>query len=150
MNPRSFAKRFLPTFLTYKWLGVQKLPHVSRDVEVVEDGRKRRGRFFEVHIANGRFCGGGASFVPRASIDDGRLDVVMIDAMSLPATLGVMLDVGAAKITPRPGVRFSTARHVTVRQPGYFPIAVDGELYDVGSGEVAIDVAPGALDMLAP
>jgi diacylglycerol kinase family enzyme len=149
-DPRHVARIFTGN-LAYAVAAALRLGFKTREIDVAaEGGAPRRGRFFEVHIANGRYCGGGVSFAPDASLEDGLLDLVAIDDLSLFRLAPVLAAIQAARLRPGPGVSSTRAARITIRDAEPFPISADGETYRVSGGALEIEALPGAIDVLAP
>jgi YegS/Rv2252/BmrU family lipid kinase len=149
-SPRSLARRVFPGHLAYMAGGLARLFFHGTDMAVTADGEERRARFFEVHIANGKFCGGGISYAPSASLDDGLLDLTTIEDASTPRLFALMLEVRKARPIAGPGIAVGRARRIAVSAQKGFPLSVDGETYDATGGRLEVEVAAGAVEVLAP
>jgi YegS/Rv2252/BmrU family lipid kinase len=65
---------------TYVWLSVLRTMRYSAEAWVLDAGtQKFEGRAYIVAFVNGRQYGGGAVLVPGARLDDGLLDIVVIE-----------------------------------------------------------------------
>lgn len=111
---------------------------------IVADGVTIRTQAMVVVVANGRQYGNGAAIAPDARVDDGLLDVVVVeDRAPWKALLAMpLLFMGqAARVS---GVRIVRARdiEVTSGRPALFH--VDGEPH-VGGAHLTARVHPGAL-----
>lgn len=128
------------------------LPHLPRAlryrrrVRIVADGDAWEQVVAAVEVANGP-SGGGLPVNPGATIDDGLLDLLVVAARSVPATLRV------AAAVPRG--RHMGLRGVTVRRVSRVSLegddvvfAVDGEI--LGTLPATVEVCPGALDVIVP
>ena len=97
-------------------------------VTLTVDGVAREVRPLLIAFANARQYGNGALIAPRARIDDGRLDVVVVDDRPL---LGIIRRVPAlfrGKLASVPGVSMETAVAARGRRrPGPIRYHVDGE-----------------------
>lgn len=102
-----------------------------------------------IAIANGRQYGNGALIAPRARLDDGRLDIVMIDARSLlRASLELPL-VFMGMIERVGGVRIETAESVEITAAYPIVYHLDGEPI-AGAPGISAKVRPGALKVKVP
>lgn len=140
------AKRSSVAFLTstLRALGSYR-PFTCR---VEADGEPwYEGEVFVLAIANGRSFGKGMRIAPRAEIDDGLADLVLVRPMArwqLPLRmprvyLGTHLD--------QPSVSWRRARTVRLEAAGPLPpFDVDGEV--MPSGSATFTVLPGALRFL--
>lgn len=116
---------------------------------VLADGEELYdGGFFVVAVANGRSFGRGMRIAPRASLDDGLADVVLVEALpfwQVPLRMPRLL---AGRHLEMDVVRFTQARTVRLEPRGEMPpFDVDGEV--MASGPATIRVLPGALRVLA-
>lgn len=100
-----------------------------------------------VTVANGPAYGGGMLISPDASYDDGLLDVVVIGPMSVRRLLAVFPKVFSGQHVGDPAVTIRRARRVRLSGPGITAYA-DGERF--GPLPIEVEVAPGALQVLAP
>ena len=91
------------------------------------DGVAREVRPLLVAFANARQYGNGALIAPRARIDDGRLDVVVVDDRSLPGIIRRVPALFRGKLADVPGVTMVTAVAAEVTAPGAIRYHVDGE-----------------------
>lgn len=136
--------------LTYVRLGLgMAFSYKAQDWTLAGDGSRVRARVLVVAFANGRQYGGGAVIAPRARLDDGRLDVVVIeDAPRLEILLQApRLFLGGIE-------RFRRYRHLALSAvvlSGADPIAHhrDGEPEDAAAS-LEIRVEPRALAILVP
>jgi YegS/Rv2252/BmrU family lipid kinase len=116
---------------------------------IVTDGRTLHVRALLIAIANARQYGNGALIAPQARLDDGRLDVVVVAARSLLATLVQVPRVFTGRIGAVPGVTTSTAVDVQVTSGQPVLYHVDGEPF-VGSAVIAARPWPAALRVAVP
>lgn len=111
-----------------------------------DDGRELELSVCNIVVANGRWAAGGLPVAPRAEMDDGLLDVVVLKSAPV-ARLGVVAARMAAgrHLDHELVTAFRTATLEIRSSPG-MRFNVDGEL--LGSGRVRFDVLPGALRVL--
>lgn len=103
---------------------------------------------YNVVVANGRYVAGGTMIAPEASIDDGLLDIILIQQRSAPelALLAAQVAVGAHLTSEV--VVFRRAAKLTVNsKPGMW-FNVDGEL--VGNEPARFEILPRALRFVVP
>jgi diacylglycerol kinase (ATP) len=113
------------------------------------DGAVRRTRPLLIALANGRQYGNGATIAPQAMLDDGNLDIVVVEHRS-PWRLALEIrHLFTGQLARCAGVAMGTATAVTIR--GTAPIAyhVDGEPF-VGGETLVGRVRPGALTVRVP
>jgi diacylglycerol kinase (ATP) len=103
---------------------------------------------YNVVVANGRYVAGGTLIAPEASIDDGMLDIILIQKRSAAelALLAAQVVVGAHLSSD--AVVFRRAAKLTVNsKPGMW-FNVDGEL--VGNEPACFEILPRALNFVVP
>ena len=93
-------------------------------------------------VANGRFFGGGIEICPAASIDDGMLDIVLLDhkpRWMIPFYLPLLL---FGRVLKFPFTRHIRTQHVRIDSPG-MKLQIDGEIFLLDSAD--IELLPGEL-----
>ena len=103
-------------------------------------------------IGNGKFCGGGFKAAPKADLDDGLLDICIIDKVS---RLTFIQLVGAykegtylEKKLARKIVKYRRVNHFRMEFEQPQPTCIDGEI--VNSKTVDFTVIPGAFNFVIP
>ena len=114
------------------------------DCVIATDGQSRRARVLLVAIANGRQYGNGALIAPHARIDDGLLDVTVVDDRSPWAVMRHAPKLFRGRLADVPGVTMSVATHVEIASTERLMYQVDGEPCE-GSSSVSARIRPGAL-----
>lgn len=112
------------------------------------DGEGWEGDALLVQVANCPNHGGGFEIAPGARIDDGLLDVVLIEAVSRTRALKLIPLIYAGEHLDLPEVRHWSATQVSITQPAEGPVIVDGELAERTSLDIRI--APGRLRLWIP
>lgn len=143
----AIANRGALTYLTKTaavLAGYRPVPcRVTVDGEELYDGD-----FFVVAVANGRSFGRGMRVAPRAELDDGLADVVLVEPVPMwqvPLRLPWLFAGGHLGL---PFVRWRRGRSVRLEPHGEMPpFDVDGET--MASGPATVRVLPGALRVLA-
>lgn len=100
-----------------------------------------------VAVGNGPSYGGGMRVCPDASLDDGLLDVMVVEPMSRPAFLRIFPRVYSGTHVSYRTVTIRRARSVTVSAPGIVGYG-DGERF--GPLPMTVEAVPGALHVLVP
>jgi YegS/Rv2252/BmrU family lipid kinase len=116
---------------------------------IIADGDPLRVRALVVALANGRQYGNGALIAPGASIDDGRLDVVIVAYRSPLVTLAQAPMLFAGRVASLRGVTTRTARHVQITSARPAIYHVDGEPF-VGGASLEAAIRPRALRVRTP
>src|SRR4051812_39689593 len=103
---------------------------------------------YNVVVANGRYVGGGTLIAPEAAIDDGLLDVILIQQRSAAelALLAAQVALGT-HLTSEAVIYRRTAQLTVNSKPGMW-FNVDGEL--VGNEPARFEVLPRALKLIVP
>jgi diacylglycerol kinase (ATP) len=120
------------------------------------DGKRSEHRAANVVIANSRFYGKGMAIAPAASIYDGQLDVIVIEAAgrldlirALPKVYdGAHVELDEVKVLRGSRVTVS-GRYAGTGAP--VPVGADGEALDnlPGGGDaLTVEVRPGAIKIL--
>ncbi|MES2093033.1 MAG: diacylglycerol kinase family protein [Actinomycetota bacterium] len=100
-----------------------------------------------VSIANNTSVGGGMLLTPDALLDDGLLDVFVVQPLTRIAFLGIFPRVFRGTHVTDPRVSIRRAKRVRIQADGVVAYA-DGER--VGALPLEVEVVPGALRVLAP
>ena len=137
-------------FARYMEITVQELmAYQPDDHTVVIDGEVIRQRTMLIAIANGRQYGNSALIAPDATLDDGRLDVVLIEDRSVLRALSQLPRVFMGHISRLRGVTMRKATSVEVTSTGPVIYHVDGEPF-VGGAHLKARILPGVLRVRMP
>lgn len=110
------------------------------------DGESDEVAAMLVVVGNSTSYGGGMKVTPDASVMDGRLDVCIVEALSIPAFLRAFPRVFLGKHTSHPRVRMATATKVRLEADRRVQVYADGER--VGPLPAVFEVLPGALPVV--
>lgn len=103
---------------------------------------------YNVVVANGRYVAGGRLIAPEASIDDGLLDIILIQKRSAPELALLAAQVALGTHLSSDAIVFRRAAKLTVNsKPGMW-FNVDGEL--VGNEPARFEILPRALHFIVP
>jgi diacylglycerol kinase (ATP) len=108
-----------------------------------DDCRDVHGPLVGVVVGNGRLCGGGMMLTPRAELDDGLLDVVLIHRANPITLLRTFSKIYRGEHARMPIISSYRGRRLTMRSTTRTPIEADGEL--LGGLPAEIDVLRAAL-----
>lgn len=118
----------------------------------LEDGRVYDQEFTLVAVGNGAFCGGGFKGVPRAEIDDGLLDVSLVNKVNRRtfASLITKYHKGTHLESPAAGdiITYVKCRSLSIEPKDTMQICVDGEVHC--SGRLDISIVPSAIQFSVP
>lgn len=126
------------------------LRYRCKHVRLAVDGAAAPAEFFiyNVAVGNGRFHGGGMQVCPTAALDDGVLEITVIDCMTLPQVIADFRTLYSDNVYQHPKVRHLRASRFTAESDGPVRIEVDGEA--LGTLPLEIAVLPKRLTILAP
>ena len=109
----------------------------------VDDRVVHEGRLLLAAAGNGQYFGGGMRVAPGASIDDGLFDVVVIEAMSILASLLVLPRLVIGRHVRNRRVHVYRGAVIRAESAAGVWIEADGE--PVGILPATIEVLPGAV-----
>ena len=125
------------------------LSYEPRTYVVEMEGVSHEHRALTLEIANGRQYGNGALVAPRAKLDDGRFDVVIVEPMSLLRLAWGTGRLFRGTLDRDRRVRTRTATSVTISSDEAMPYHVDGEPV-TGVSILTATVHPAALTVRVP
>ena len=120
----------------------------AHPMTVEYDGSRIHRRLLFASSANGRCQGGGFWLTPDALIDDGLLDLCMIDNLRLDEIIRYIPRLMEGTHTSLKQVTMSRARNITITCAAPLPVATDGEVIATDARQIAVEVLPGAIDVL--
>lgn len=112
-------------------------------VDIYLDGRLVQRRCLMIAVANGAFYGGGMMICPKASREDGLLDVCIVGDLSRPEVLKLLPKVFSGAHVGHPKVEIHRAQVVRVEGLPTMALELDGDV--VGSVPAEFRVRPAAL-----
>lgn len=141
--------RFLPGTLRYLAAAIPPLAAGEAfDIRISIDGAPPlEYRITTGALANGRYQGGGIHIAPEAAIDDGRMDVTIVEQVSLAEVCAHLPILYNGKLLTYKKVRHAKAVRVKVEGSARVPVEVDGEL--AGTLPLEAEIVPGALRLIA-
>lgn len=131
---RSYVALTARSFLSYR----------PREYAITVDGACRHVRALLVVVANGTEFGNRVLIARGARVDDGVLDVVVVEERSRLATVARLPWLAARRIHRLPQWSSQAARTVTIESDAPMTFHVDGEPVDGGS-LLSARIHPGAL-----
>ena len=144
--------RRLPTRLQYPWAAVAALAtYVPGRFRLTVDGASADYRAACVVLANSAFYGKGMRVAPDAVVDDGLLEVVVVEAASKLALVRALPSIYSGAHVRRPEVTVLRGARVEigVDSARAVPVGGDGEALGVLPGlrdePAVVSVRPGAL-----
>lgn len=141
------------TARNFKWLGrlsyVIGVFHRAIDLRFYEleikiDDEIIRGESCFVEFCNSRYTGGNMLMAPGARIDDGLLDIVLVERLDRLSLLGSFPKIFRGRHGEHPAVRFYQGRSVSLKCSPEKNLLPDGEL--LGRTPIEIRVLPGRVE----
>jgi diacylglycerol kinase (ATP) len=117
-------------------------------VQICVDGESLETTAMLIAVANAQSYGGGMRVAPNAGLDDGLLDVVVVQGLPKLQFLKAFPQVFKGTHVDHPRVRVLRGRYVEIQATPSLPFLVDGEL--IGASPVKIEVVPKALTVMRP
>lgn len=119
------------------------------EVELDPPGERRSFSAYTVGAANSKCYGGGMRAAPAALLDDGMLEVMVLESVSKLAFLTRILpNVFSGKHVEQPSVSVFRARSVSIACERPFTMYADGD--PIGDLPVTVSALQGAVRMLVP
>lgn len=116
-------------------------------MEVRIDGDRVLGRFLTVVASNGRWFGRGMQPAPRASLDDGFLDVTLAGDLSRAASVAALARLYFGRHENGTTIVTRRGREIEIDLEHELPIQIDGEVSR--AEQIRIGLRPTALSVLA-
>jgi diacylglycerol kinase (ATP) len=132
----SFLYGALSTILTFK----------SKRIKVkVDDSYEADKLIDNVVVANGQYFGGGMWVAPRAQVDDGMFDILIIEEMGRLESLRNISKLYKGTHLQHPKVTCLHGKTVTAESPDTVLLDVEGE--QIGRLPVRFDIIPAAINV---
>jgi YegS/Rv2252/BmrU family lipid kinase len=145
----------LPRRLQYPYAALRSLAtYRPARYRVSVDGVEREYAAATVVVANSGYYGQGMHIAPAARVDDGRLDVVVIEAASRLELMRSLPTVYDGSHVDLPEVTVLTGTRVELRARGRTPVPMGGDgeplgvLPGLADAPAVVEVRPGALSII--
>ena len=125
------------------------LGYQSIDFDVTIDGERGKRSALIIAIANASQYGNNARIAPLASLQDGMLDVVIINRLSLFAVPAAAARLFAGSLDRSKGVTMLRGKRIEIRRGAGGAAHVDGEPVSMPE-QLTIEVVPRSLRVLVP
>lgn len=135
-------------------LGINTAGMNGADVDIIADGETfYSGKLLLSTVSNGRFCGGGVESCPKAKIDDGLAEVLVIPQVRRRTLFRLFPDYKNGKLMDRKDfdslAKYRRAEKITlIPRKGYMEFVADGEI--LKTGKLDIEVMPGMIPLFLP
>lgn len=145
--------RWLPSRLQYPYASLHAIAtYRPTRFRVVVDGQEHEFAAATVCVANSAYYGKGMKIAPGASVTDGLLDVVVIEAASRRKLMQALPKVYDGAHVDLDAVHVLRGTRVELTATPVAPMGGDGEALGsvpaLGSGPAVVEVLPGALTLL--
>jgi len=145
-----FAERAERGFHTYLQVGARAfIEYEAEEYDITVDGKNVRRQAFLVTVANSSQYGNGATIAPGASMQDGILDVVLIDRVSLLRAPFLLARLFRKTLQRSSAVTIVRGGNITIRREREGPAHLDGEPVTLGD-TLEVRVKPGSLKVVVP
>ena len=132
----------------YKWAMIAELAAFKPvQYSAVIDGEQKNFEAMLCSIGNSPYFGGGMKVAPMSKIDDGYLDIFIVNKISRFELLKVFPKVYTGEHVTHPAVEFIRAKEVKLTSAKHMPAFSDGEAE--GFAPVTATIMPGALKVYA-
>jgi YegS/Rv2252/BmrU family lipid kinase len=115
-------------------------------IRVEADGEQLDGRYLIAAAGNGRFMGGNMRLFPRAMLDDGLLELLLVRQMPKTRVLRLFAKVYDGTVLEVAEVCYRQARAISLNPAKPLALELDGEL--PGFTPLSLRVLPGILPLL--
>jgi YegS/Rv2252/BmrU family lipid kinase len=144
----NLRKRLFGRRLAYRVSLLQALwSYSSPQMHVTCDGSTIENRFLLACASNADSAGGGIKLAPGALMDDGLLNVNLVEAMSRPRAFNQLRRLARGRHINHPKVRYTSAQILEVKSAPPIDVAADGEL--LGQTPARFCVRPKGLLVVA-
>jgi YegS/Rv2252/BmrU family lipid kinase len=146
-NQRGMRRRGLLAYL--QLTSAELLRYRCQQYDIRFDDQQILQEAMLIAFANGRQYGNRLLIAPGARLDDGRLEVVIVDPLPLMTIAARLPSLIRGTLRAGRGVRMSTAVHVQIRANLAIPYHVDGEPR-LGGTVLTVSCVPAALKVRVP
>lgn len=102
-----------------------------------------------VSAANGRCYGGNFRIAPTAQLDDGLLELIWADGLSVAGIMRLVPSVMLGRHIGRPHIHHRQCRSLRIRTETPVVVHADGEIVNAAATAVDVQILPGALPLRA-
>lgn len=101
-------------------------------------------------IGNGPVCGGGFRLTPEAKVDDGMLDVTLVEHMPLPRLLSHIPKAFNGRVAEIKETALFRSKSIRITSPAPLPAHLDGDVLVPYANTYEIKINPSALRVISP
>ena len=142
--------RILSAFV-YVFATVKKLlsPFSYHNVKIKFDGQEIHSKILFIAISNGKIYGGRFKITPEAILDDGLLEICLVEEMGRFKYLSIIPKVFKGTHASIKGINFYRAKEVVIQSSEPVLAQVSGEVIE-GQKEFNITLLPKRLKLIVP
>lgn len=142
--------RILSAFV-YVFATVKKLlsPFGYHNVKIKFNGQKIHSKILFIAIGNGKFYGGRFKITPKAILDDGLLEICLVEEMGRFKYLSIIPKVFKGTHASIKGISFYRAKEVVIESSEIILAQVSGEVIE-GQKKFTIALLPKRLKLIVP
>jgi len=107
-------------------------------------------KLFLVTVANGTSLGGGIKLTPFAQLDDGLLDLNIIQDVNKLKILQNLMKAYSGEHVNMPEVTVDTCKSIAIKSDDGLAVHADGELISCNLKEIEIKIIPKAIKFIVP
>ena len=135
----------------YVFATIKKLlsPFSYHDVKIKFDGQEIHSKILFIAISNGKIYGGRFNITPEAILDDGLLEVCVVEKMGRFKYLSIIPKVFKGTHASIKGINFYRAKEVVIQSSEPVLAQVSGEVIE-GQKEFTITLLPKSLKLIVP
>ena len=142
-------KKFSPGINTYILGILAKLPTFKfKKVEITYDKETYQGEILMAAFGNTKWYGGGINITPKALMDDGWLDICIVDKINKVKLLFLFPSTFKGNHTKFQEVKLYRAKSISINSETPLQLLGDGEI--ICQTPVYLKVVPQALKVIAP
>jgi len=120
--------------------------HENMRLKIRADGKNLDGLYTLVAACNGGYYGGGMHLSPGAEIDDGKITLCLVDALSRPKTMVLFPSLMIGKHTRLKIVKYVECKKVIITPEKPTTLCLDGNLHP-DTSEIRFEILPKALEV---
>lgn len=141
-NANLFRKKFIPSSAIYDLSTIYTLMNYkSKNMNI--DGVNKDCTL--ISITNGKYYGGGFKICPSATIDDGFLDMIVVDKMSKKNMVYLLTKLLKGEHEHQNGVTMTKIKNIKIHSSIDLLAGIDGEIFR--SSEFNIGIIPQAIKL---
>jgi len=146
----AFANAGTRGLRTYVRAGLREFRRFrAESYDITIDGATRTRRAFVVEVANAAHYGNNARIAPPASLQDGVLDVVIVDEVNILQAAALVPRLFRGTIDKSRHVTIAQGTRIEIRRPAAGPAQLDGEPVSLPA-RLSIEIVPQSLRVLVP